>query len=102
MFYGGKPAGSKRQAWAKDEYDQNIEEAKGILDPDARLEKYKEAEKIIQTDVGYIIVVDRLDVYAFKPWVQNIPVNTQGFTVPDGNIYTRALTEYTISGRSEE
>ena len=61
----------------------------------------EDAERIIQEDVGYIILVYRLDVYAFKPWVQNIPVNTQGFTVPDGNIYTRALTQYQIAGREE-
>ncbi|MDQ4043948.1 MAG: hypothetical protein M3173_00660, partial [Chloroflexota bacterium] len=67
-----------------------------------RLELYKEAERIIQTEVGYVPLVYRLDVYAFKPWVQNIPVNTQGFTVPDGNIYVRALTQYQISGRPEE
>jgi ABC-type oligopeptide transport system substrate-binding subunit len=102
MFYGGKPVGSKRQAWVNEEFDKVIVEAKGILDPDERLEKYKEAERIIQEDVGYIIVANRLDVYAFKPWVQNIPVNTQGFTVPDGNIYTRALTQYQIAGRPQE
>jgi ABC-type transport system substrate-binding protein len=101
MFYGGKPEGSKRQAWANDDFDKIIVEAKGVLDPEERLGLYKEAEQIIQTDVGYIPVVYRLDVYAFKPWVQNIPVNTQGFTVPDGNIYTRALTQYQISGREE-
>ncbi len=102
MFYSGKPEGSRRQAWSNAEYDQIVTEAKGILDPDERLEKYKEAERILQEDVGYVILTYRLDVYAFKPWVQNIPVNTQGFTVPDGNIYTRALTQYQISGRPEE
>ena len=102
MFYGGKPQGSKRQAWENEEYDRLVVEAKGILDPDERLEKYKEAERILQEDVGYVILTYRLDVYAFKPWVQNIPVNTQGFTVPDGNIFVRALTQYQIAGRPEE
>jgi oligopeptide transport system substrate-binding protein len=102
MFYGGIPQGSKRQAWENDEFDQIVVEAKGVLDPDERLELYKEAERIIQTDVGYVPLVYRLDVYAFKPWVQNIPVNTQGFTVPDSNIYVRALTQYQISGREEQ
>lgn len=102
MFYSGKPQGSKRQAWSNEEYDRLVVEAKGVLDPDERLELYKQAERIIQEDVGYIILVYRLDVYAFKPWVQNIPVNTQGFTVPDGNIYVRALTQYQIAGREEQ
>lgn len=101
MFYGGKPPGQKRQLWENEEFDETIVEAKGELDPDARLDLYIEAERIIQEDVGYIPVVYRLDVYAFKPWVQNLPVNTQGFTVPDGNIFVRALTQYQISGRED-
>lgn len=102
MFYGGKPAGSKRQAWVNQEFDTIITDAKAELDPDARLEMYKEAERIIQEDVGYIPVVYRLDAYAFKPWVKNVPVNSQGFTVPDGNIYVRAATEIYIEGRPAE
>jgi ABC-type transport system substrate-binding protein len=101
MFYGGKPPGQKRQLWENEEFDETIVEAKGELDPDARLDLYIEAERIIQEDVGYIPVVYRLDVYAFKPWVTNQPVNTQGFTVPDGNIFVRALTQYQISGRED-
>jgi ABC-type transport system substrate-binding protein len=99
MFYGQKPAGSKRQAWVNDDFDNVVVEAKAVLDPEARLELYKEAERIIQTDVGYIPVVYRLDVYAFKPWVKGITVNSQGFTVPDGNIFVRANTRYYIEGR---
>lgn len=99
MFYGAKPKGQKRQAWENAEYDKVVVDAKGIQDPNARLEKYKEAEKIIQTDVGYIPVVYRLDMYAFKPWVKNVPVNKQGFTVPDGNIFVHAWTQIYIEGR---
>jgi ABC-type transport system substrate-binding protein len=99
MFYGGKPAGSKRQAWENEEFDRLAVQAKGELDPDARLALYRRCEEIIQTDVGYIPVCYRVDQNAFKPWVKNAPVNQQGFTVPDGNIYVRALTQYYVSGR---
>ncbi|HEV2109098.1 MAG TPA: ABC transporter substrate-binding protein, partial [Thermomicrobiales bacterium] len=99
MFYGGKPAGSKRQAWTNEEFDRIVVEAKGELDSEARLQLYVEAERIIQEDVGYIPVVYRVDQNAFKPWVKNIPVNSLGFHVPDGNIYLRAMTEYVIEGR---
>ncbi|MEJ7837513.1 MAG: ABC transporter substrate-binding protein [Thermomicrobiales bacterium] len=99
MFYGQKAAGTKRQAWSNPEFDTIVTEAKAVLDPEARLELYKQAETIIQTDVGYIPVVFRLDVYAFKPWVKGITVNSQGFTVPDGNIFVRANTRYFIEGR---
>ncbi|CAA9584476.1 MAG: Oligopeptide ABC transporter, periplasmic oligopeptide-binding protein OppA [uncultured Thermomicrobiales bacterium] len=102
MFYGGKPAGSKRQAWSNAEFDRLCIQAKGELDPEARLELYKQAERIIQEDVGYIPVGFRVDQYAFKPWVQGVPTNRQGFTVPDGNIYLRMFTEVGISGRPAE
>ena len=101
MFYGGKPVGSKRQAWENEEFDRIATEAKGVLDQDERLALYVECERIIQEDVGYIPVVYRVDQNVFKPWVQNIPSNSLGFSVPDGNIYVRALTEYRIEGRPE-
>jgi len=99
MYYGGKPAGSKRQAWENDEFDRIAVEAKSVLDPDERLALYVECERIIQEDVGYMPIVYRVDQNVFKPWVQNIPSNSLGFSVPDGNIYVRALTEYRIEGR---
>ena len=102
MFYGGKPVGAQRQAWKNDEFDRIIVEAKGELDPAARLELYKQAERIIQEDVGYIPVAFRVDQYAFKPWVQNLPTNRQGFTVPDGNIYGRMFTQIYMAGRPAE
>jgi ABC-type oligopeptide transport system substrate-binding subunit len=100
MFYGGKPAGSKRQAWANAEFDEVATQAKSEFDPDARLELYAEAERIIQNDVGYIPVVFRVDQYAFKPWVIDVPQSSQGFATPDLNLYMRMLTEVAISGRA--
>ena len=40
--------------------------------------------------------------YAYKPWVQDVAVNRQGFTVPDGNIYVTMLSQVRIEGRPEE
>jgi oligopeptide transport system substrate-binding protein len=102
MFYGDKPEGSKRQAWNNAEFNEIIVAAQGELDPEARLEMYKQAERIIQEDVGYMPIVFRVDQYAFKPWLQNLPVNRQGFTVPDGNIYVRMMEQVYVSGREEE
>ncbi len=100
MFYSRKSSG-KRQAWSNDEFDDLINEAKEVAEPEARLEIYRQAEQIIQEDVGYMPIVYRVDQYAFKPWVQDVPVNRQGFTVPDGNIYVRMLTEIAVEGRPE-
>ena len=82
MFYSQKASG-KRQAWSNAEFDDLVNQGKAEPDPEARLEIYKQAERVIQEDVGYIPVVYRLDQYAFKPWVKDVAVNRQGFTVPE-------------------
>ncbi len=101
MFYG-KKASNKRQAWTNDQFDELVVQAKAELAPDKRLELYKQAERIIQEDVGYIPVVFRVDQNAFKPWVKDLPTNEQGFTVPDGNIYVRGVTVVTTAERPAE
>jgi oligopeptide transport system substrate-binding protein len=101
MFYSRKSSG-KRQAWSNAEFDDLVLAGKAEPDPEKRLEIYKKAEKIIQEDVGYIPVVFRVDQYAFKPWVKDVPVNRQGYSVPEGNIYLRMLTDVSVQGRPEE
>jgi oligopeptide transport system substrate-binding protein len=100
MFYSQKSSG-KRQAWSNKEFDDLVVQGKAEPDPDKRLEVYKQAERVIQEDVGYIPVVYRLDQYAFKPWVKDVAVNRQGFTVPEGNIYARMVSDVRIEGRPE-
>jgi oligopeptide transport system substrate-binding protein len=100
MFYSQKSSG-KRQAWSNAEFDDLVNQGKAEPDPEGRLEIYKQAERVIQEDVGYIPVVYRVDQYAFKPWVKDIAVNRQGFTVPDGNIYVNMLSSLRIEGREE-
>ena len=74
-------------------------QGKAEPDPAKRLEIYRQAEKIIQEDVGYMPLVYRLDKYVFKPWVKGVAVNQQGYVVPDGNIYVRMLTKVYVEGR---
>jgi ABC-type transport system substrate-binding protein len=101
MFYSRKASG-KRQAWSNDEFDDLVNQGKAEPDQEARLEIYKQAERIIQEDVGYMPIVFRKDQYAFKPWVQGVKTNRQGFTVPEGNIYIRMLTDVSVQGRPAE
>ncbi|HEV2527734.1 MAG TPA: ABC transporter substrate-binding protein [Thermomicrobiales bacterium] len=101
MFYGARPS-NKRQAWANDEFDRIAIEAKAELDQTARLELYKQCERIIQEDVGYIPVCYRVDFNAFKPWVKGISTNSLGQQVPNGNIYVRSMSGLQISGRTNE
>ena len=98
MFYSRKSSG-KRQAWSNEKFDDLVVEGKGVTDPVARLKVYAQAEDVIQEDVGYIPVVYRQDTYAIKPWVKDVPVNKQGYTVMVGNIYTRLTDRVQVEGR---
>jgi len=100
MFYSRKASG-KRQAYSSDTFDDLVEKGKAEPDAEKRIAIYLEAEKTIQTDVGYIPLVYRVDNYVFKPWVKNLAVNKFGQTVPDGNIYVRMLTKATVEGRTQ-
>ncbi|MGH2552018.1 MAG: peptide ABC transporter substrate-binding protein [Thermomicrobiales bacterium] len=97
-FYSKKSSG-KRQAWANEEFDDLSDKGKAEADPVARLAIYLEAETVIQEDVGYIPLAYRTDMNVFKPWVKGVPINSDGYTVPDGNIYVRMLNKITIEGR---
>jgi oligopeptide transport system substrate-binding protein len=85
-FYGKKTTG-KRQAWANEAFDKELESGRDTRDTKKRLEHYKKAEEIMQMDVGYVPVAWVARFAAAKPWVKGIEKNKQGENVIDGNIY---------------
>jgi ABC-type oligopeptide transport system substrate-binding subunit len=89
-FYGKKTTG-KRQAWVNDAFDKELEAGRDTRDPKKRLEAYKKAEEILQSDVGYVPVAWVVRYAAGKPWVKGIEKNKAGEFVVDGNIYVDML-----------
>ena len=89
-FYGKKTTG-RRQAWVNDAFDKELETGRDTRDPKKRLEAYKKAEEIMQTDVGYVPVAWVVRYAAAKPWVKGIEKNKAGEFVIDGNIYVSML-----------
>lgn len=89
-FYGKKTTG-KRQAWANEAFDRAVEAGRDTSDPRQRLEHYRRAEEILQTDVGYIPVAWLVRYAAAKPWVRGLQKNRQGEFVVEGNIYVDML-----------
>jgi oligopeptide transport system substrate-binding protein len=94
-FYGKRTTG-KRQAWSNEAFDDLISKARGDLDTANRLALYRQAEEVLQQDVGYIPVVWLVRYVAFKPWVKGLPRNKEGHIVPDGNIYRGMLEQIYI------
>ena len=97
-FYGKKTTG-KRQAWANEAFDKELEAGRDTRDPKKRLEHYKKAEKIMQADVGYVPVAWVVRFAATKPWVKGIEKNKQGQNVIDGNIYVDMMRHIYIIER---
>jgi ABC-type oligopeptide transport system substrate-binding subunit len=89
-FYGKKTTG-RRQAWVNDAFDKELEIGRDTRDPKKRLEAYKKAEEIMQTDAGYVPVAWVVRYAAAKPWVKGIEKNKAGEFVVDGNIYVSML-----------
>ncbi len=98
MFYSRKATG-KRQAWSNDQFDDLVIAGKEAPTPEDRLAIYLEAETLMQEEVAYMPLVFRLDQNVFKPWVQNVAVNSYGQKVPDGNIYVNMLRSVTTDTR---
>lgn len=82
-----KLAGGRRQAWSNAQFDTLLEQGRAELDVSKRLEIYRQAEEILQKDVGYVPVVWGLFFGLFKPWVQGQPRTQQEKIRVDGNIY---------------
>ncbi len=97
-FYGKKTTG-KRQAWANEAFDKELEAGRDTRDPKKRLEHYRKAEEIMQTDVGYVPVAWVVRFAAAKPWVKGIEKNKQGQNVIDGNIYVDMMRHIYIIER---
>ena len=66
---------------------------------DERLEIYRQCEAIMQEDVCYVPTTYMINPFVFKPWIKGLPVNAQGFTIPNGNIYVNMLSDVYIEGR---
>lgn len=101
MFYSNVESG-RRQAWSNEQFDELTIQAKEEVDPERRLELYRECEIIMQEERAYIPTTYWVIPYVFKPWVQDIPVNQQGFRVPNGNIYVRMLSDIYVEGRPQQ
>jgi ABC-type oligopeptide transport system substrate-binding subunit len=98
MFYSNKESG-RRQAWSNEEFDQLTIDGKEAVEPEDRLEIYRECERIMQEEVAYIPVVYRNAYDLYKPWVKGVPVNKQGYALPNGNIYVQMWNTVYIEGR---
>jgi oligopeptide transport system substrate-binding protein len=95
VWYSGFPDGN-RHPWTNEEFDQLVSEARGEGDEDARWEMYHEANRIQIEDGAAIYVYNPWNYGLMKPWVDNLPRNSEGEFVPGWNIFLRHYDYYRI------
>ena len=98
MFYSNKESG-KRQAWSNPEFDDWTIKGKEAAKPEDRLAAYRECERLMNEDVAYVPIVYRNAYDVYKPWMKGVPVNKQGYWIPNGNIYGSMYNYVYIEGR---
>ena len=64
-----EPWGSVRHNWKSDEYDKLVTDADSETDVEARLQMYRDAEKILITDVGVIFLAHQIVFQIWWPWL---------------------------------
>jgi ABC-type oligopeptide transport system substrate-binding subunit len=75
-----QPVGAGRHDWKNDTFDKLVDEAKGLMDQKKRTEMYNEAERILVSDVGGVMVWHPIRVMMWKTYVvgESISPNKAG------------------------
>ncbi len=81
--------GSARQSFTDPTFDELASKAAAETDRKKRLDLYYQAETRLQEQFAYMPVHWRTDNYAYKPYLQGVPKNKQGYLVPNTNIFVR-------------
>lgn len=95
VWYSGFPDGN-RHAWSDDEFDELVAEARGVDDEDERWDMYYRANEIQLEQGAAIYVYNPWNYGLMKPWVSNLPRNSDGDFVPNWNIFLRDYDHYEI------
>lgn len=67
-----------RHTWKNDEFNALIDEARSMIDTEARCGIYNEAEDILVSDVGAVFVVYPVTGTLYKSYLGNLPLNDEG------------------------
>jgi peptide/nickel transport system substrate-binding protein/oligopeptide transport system substrate-binding protein len=67
-----------RHTWKNAEFNTLIDQARGMIDTDARCKVYNQAEDILASDVGAVFVVYPVTGTLYKSYLGNLPLNSKG------------------------
>ncbi len=76
-----EPWGSVRHNWRSDEYDALVIAADSEPDVEKRLQQYRDAEKILITDVGVIFLAHQIVFQIWWPWLTGMHADNFGNVV---------------------
>ena len=64
----------KNTRWLNEEYEELIETARRVLDPERRMEMYRQADRILVEEAPIVPLTYRRAHYLVKPWVRFPPM----------------------------
>jgi integrase len=89
-------SGQNVQRWVNEEFDEIVAEARSVDDEEERWAMYHEANRIQIEDGAAIYIYNPWNYGLMKPWVDNLPMNSEGDFVPSWNIFIREYDHYRI------
>ncbi len=95
VWYSGFPTGH-RHPWSDEEFDRLVAEARGEEDEETRWAMYHEANQIQLEQGAAAYIYNPWNYGLMKPWVTNLPMNSEGEFVPQWNIFFREYDHYQI------
>lgn len=66
-----------RHTWKNDEFNKLIDQARPMIDQEARCKVYNQAEDILVSDVGAVFVEYPVNGALYKSYLGNLPLNAQ-------------------------
>lgn len=81
----------RRHNFSDSDFDATVTKAAGEIDKEKRAALYRDAEKILLEKAAYVPLVYGGVPMLIKPTVKGLPVNKNGFPVPNWNIYVSEI-----------
>ncbi|MEZ4570406.1 MAG: ABC transporter substrate-binding protein [Thermomicrobiales bacterium] len=95
VWYAGEGTSGQRHSFKSEEYDRIVTEAKSAP-AEERVQLYQQADEILAEEAACIVVYYPYGYGLMKPYVTNLPVNSNGDFTPSWNVFIRDYDWYQI------
>ena len=91
--------GQARLVAAPTGYRGLIERARGEQNRQARINLYRECERLLQSEAAYIPIAYPTTFYLIRPWVVDFPATSDDLLIAPSRVFTRLTSLVAVKGR---